>query len=70
MKVVCSGRIMMTDREHGFSEGYLRARLGHILFTLFTEWIYGQTVVLDDNLETVYFPQDVQRFLDGGKVLD
>lgn len=60
---------LQPDHEYGYTEAYLKEKMGPVMFSNFRVWMYGQTVALDGEI-TVYYRQDVDRFLSGGRVID
>lgn len=53
----------MSDRKH--SLGLTADEVKDAMMEVFTEWMNGQTcAILDDTNETLYYPQDVERFID------
>lgn len=36
----------------------------------FMEWMFGQTVGVDDNGETIWYKHDVERFIQGKPIID
>jgi len=50
--------------------GYSEQEVAYILFNLFREWMNGQTVGLDENNKFLYYPQDVENYIQGGPITD
>lgn len=51
--------------EHGYCWAEIRSFMFRGLAVEFSRWIYGQTVVREDNGTLIYYPQDVISFVEG-----
>lgn len=56
--------------EHGLTQEEVVEKIGEDRWDEFAEWMGGQTGAVADDGTFLYYPSDVERFIDGRPVID